>query len=492
MSQHLSRNTKKEMMSNERKSNLPNIGSLQLSNQPSLERNKNDDIQPAPLRKTVGTMRLETALNLLPTSFHGTNYEDYELFLKQCEFAMTSVNEKSKNRLLLAIKFRLQGRVKQAIKNVSIESWDQLKKILKNLVTPKIGVDDLYLALNTCKKRSDEDVLTYSKRLEKIQNDILAHELNGKSMEAANALMVNIKAKTIQMFIEELGVNKKLIRSTNPQTLKLATELACHVERTKHFVDESGKNREQFEFDEKFNFDHFFCLHNRLVNYFKVGICRCQVCIKTVFEMIVLANNYTDDDSGSIYPFCELCGSSEHTTDLCIPLVTFSVFSDRPTPAISKGPSLQSGHEFCVPMSPKGELLRNAVGHHFVKVFTDSLIPQWFPLNLYLRMPNEVAPMFLELEGPRELQQTNANSMPKYLLKQHPSRYSEHFIYLPASPDDGCPLQWAKYHFVRVAMIDDMQSGFLNNLYLRIPNNSPPKSTANNGDACLSHQPRQF
>jgi hypothetical protein len=47
------------------------------------------------------TIRLEAALNLLPSSFSGEKPEETEIFLESCEFALTCAHDHIQPRLLL-------------------------------------------------------------------------------------------------------------------------------------------------------------------------------------------------------------------------------------------------------------------------------------------------------------------------------------------------------------------------------------------------------
>ncbi|KAF0717862.1 zinc finger BED domain-containing protein 4-like isoform X2, partial [Aphis craccivora] len=84
--------------------------------------------------KPLDTIGLEAALKLLPATSSGTNQEDLELFLEQCEFEIMCANEKAKQRLLQGIIIRLTGKARAAVKFLSIQSWNELiTKVLDNV-----------------------------------------------------------------------------------------------------------------------------------------------------------------------------------------------------------------------------------------------------------------------------------------------------------------------------------------------------------------------
>ncbi|KAL4084016.1 hypothetical protein QTP88_029332 [Uroleucon formosanum] len=163
--------------------------------------------------KSVDTIGLEAALKLLPSTFSGENQEDLELFLEACEFAIMCANEKAKQRLLQGIIIRLTGKARAAVK----------------------------FQLYSIKQKRDEDVMTYSSRIEALQTLILEQETNGKSAEVATALEDSLKAQTIQVFIEGLGKLKDFIKARNPPTFDKAIQAAREEERVRKSHDESKR-----------------------------------------------------------------------------------------------------------------------------------------------------------------------------------------------------------------------------------------------------------
>lgn len=469
------------MASNDRKIEPANTETLQLTNPSSLETigGGRDKIRQASLDSVhVDTIRFEAALELLPNSFHGAGYEDLELFFEQCEFALGCINEKWKYRFLLAIKYRLRGKAKRAVTNAAIKSWGDFKKCLNEaLAQPVMAVDRLYLDLYLCKKKRNEDVLTYSRRITKLQNDILAYELNGKPVDAANALEDTIRAQVVQVFIEGLGDVKMAIRATNPKTLEQAVKAALY-EEGRYSVYEPGANHnvrdEQDAYVENFNFNHFFCTESRYKIADSMGVCSCQLFIRTVLEMIACANRLNEDDMIAYNAYCRQCGSPDHSSESCVPLVTYSVFNNLSRSTVKRGPSPRMGHDICFPVSLNGDSgrpLQHAVAYHFVRLPTYCAEAAANPGDLYLRMPNEITPMYAANRDCSDSQQGRQPSLPRCIVDRHPSRTSVHQIYLPISADGRYPSQSAGYHFVRVVTNGPVPVSFLKHLYLRIPNN---------------------
>lgn len=206
--------------------------------------NSNPIFLPEPLSnsgKSVDTIGLEAALKLLPHTFSGTNHEDLELFLEQCEFAILCANERAKQRLLQGIIIRLTGKARAAVKFRSIQSWTELKETLKKSLEPQRTTTHLYLELYSSKQKPEEDVMAYSSRIESLQTLILEQETNGKTVEVATALGNSLKAQTIQVFIEGLGKLKDFIKARNPPTLEKAMQAAREEERVRNSLEESKR-----------------------------------------------------------------------------------------------------------------------------------------------------------------------------------------------------------------------------------------------------------
>lgn len=184
---------------------------------------------------------LEAALRLLPNSFSGENQEEMEIFLEKCEFALACTNRKVQTRLLQGITVRLTGKARQAIKFRTFDSWPTLRDTLKSALEPQRTTTHLFLELYSTKQKPGEDVLTYSSRIEKLQNLIVEQETNGKSLEVAKALEASFKQQAVQVFIEGLGPLKDFIKARNPMTLEKAIQASREEERVRKSAEESKK-----------------------------------------------------------------------------------------------------------------------------------------------------------------------------------------------------------------------------------------------------------
>lgn len=199
--------------------------------------------QSIPAEDSLGSdaISLEAALKLLPYSFNGENQEEMEIFLEKCDFALSCTSKQVQGRLLQGITVRLTGKARQAIKFRTFETWATLRDTLKAALEPQRTTTHLFLELYSSKQKLGEDVLTYSSRIEKLQNLIVEQETNGKSLEVAKALEASFKQQVVQVFIEGLGPLKDFIKARNPTTLEKAIQAAREEERVRRSAEESKK-----------------------------------------------------------------------------------------------------------------------------------------------------------------------------------------------------------------------------------------------------------
>lgn len=111
---------------------------------------------------------LKEALNLLPKSCDGRDVEQLDIFLENCEFEVSCMQETSKTRLLQAIMTRLTGKARQVSRNRTFHTWEALREFLKTNLEPQRTTQHLYLELSSSKQKKDEDILSYSMRIEEL------------------------------------------------------------------------------------------------------------------------------------------------------------------------------------------------------------------------------------------------------------------------------------------------------------------------------------
>jgi len=196
---------------------------------------------PQPEPSMSNYIGLKEALNLLPKSCDGRDIEQLDIFLENCEFAVSCVQEPSKNRLLQAIMTRLTGKARQVSRNRTFYTWEALREFLKANLEPQRTTQHLYLELYSSKQKKDEDILSYSMRIEELQTLLIEQETAELTAEAARAMEASIKRQTKQVFMEGLGILKDFIKARNPHTLEMAIQAAREEEKIKTSSVETKK-----------------------------------------------------------------------------------------------------------------------------------------------------------------------------------------------------------------------------------------------------------
>jgi len=184
---------------------------------------------------------LKEALSLLPKSCDGRDTEHLDIFIEKCEFAMLFVVDTAALRLLQAIMTRLTGKARQVTRNRTFDNWYALREFLKANLEPQRTTQHLYLELYSSKQKKDEDVLTYSMRIEELQTLIIEQETAELSTEAAQAMEKSIKRQTKQVFMEGLGALKGFIKARNPPSLESAIQAAREEDKIKTSTEETKR-----------------------------------------------------------------------------------------------------------------------------------------------------------------------------------------------------------------------------------------------------------
>lgn len=151
-------------------------------------------------------------------------------------------------------------------------------------------------------------MLTYSSRIEKLQNLIVEQETNGKSLEVAKALEASFEQQIVQVFIEGLGSLKDFIKARNPTTLEKAIQAAREEERVRRSAEESKKLYNPTK--------HSEALKSKLCfNCSKMG--------HMAKDCKVIDRSSTVKQSGLSQPrsiriiTCQYCRKQGHTKDVC-------------------------------------------------------------------------------------------------------------------------------------------------------------------------------
>ncbi|KAL4097686.1 hypothetical protein QTP88_022418 [Uroleucon formosanum] len=146
----------------------PTVSSKQPSNtqQPKTQKS----VQQVPNRQCLITLDQKNLLIYCQNHvMEGTDIEQLDIFLENCKFAVSYVQEPSKTRLLQAIMTRLNGKACQVSRNRTFYTWETLREFLKANLEPQRTTQHLHLELYSSKQKENEDILSTSMRIEELQ-----------------------------------------------------------------------------------------------------------------------------------------------------------------------------------------------------------------------------------------------------------------------------------------------------------------------------------
>lgn len=117
-------------------------------------------------------------------------------------------------RLLQAIMTRLTGKARNVTRNQTFYTWEALREFLKASLEPQRTTQH-YLKLYSSKQKKDEDVLSYSMKIEEPQTLLIEQETAKLTAEAARAWKHRLNVKKASLY-GRLGKFKRFYKSKKP------------------------------------------------------------------------------------------------------------------------------------------------------------------------------------------------------------------------------------------------------------------------------------
>lgn len=108
---------------------------------------------------------------MVPT-FNGGTETDLSTFENKCKFILSNVTEAIKPLILKAILTQITGEAYENIKFREFETWEELKTELKNIYRPTHSVAFLQKQLSSIKQKYDENIHSFSKRIENVVHQL--------------------------------------------------------------------------------------------------------------------------------------------------------------------------------------------------------------------------------------------------------------------------------------------------------------------------------
>ena len=207
------------------------------------------------MSNTNVVIRLEEAVKLIPKC---TGEDDIYQFTNACDLAIESVEEKNVPILIKYITTRLSGKALEAIKYKDTSKWIYIKKYLTDTFEVQHSISSLQLELNSAKMRFNEDVNTYSDRVEKLYYKLSDMNTLNKNKDDARVIHEALKDQTLAIYMKGLKEPiRTIVKSRNPKTLEHAKQIARseelefnsdkealnNINRNKHFNNQNNYDR---------------------------------------------------------------------------------------------------------------------------------------------------------------------------------------------------------------------------------------------------------
>jgi gas vesicle protein len=196
-------------------------------------------------------MTFADALRFIP-EYDGQPCNLY-LFFNKCELSLGRVKTSIKPILLQAIVAKLSSRALDVVKYRDIKEWGELKFMLEESFGNKKIISFLQLQLNSCKQNRDEDVRSYSLRLEELQYKLIS-AIN-KSETDCKTIADSIKSLSLTIFLEGLNESiKNIVKSRKNDSLAETVQNAIEEERTTSFKTSTRNLNFSSNFDKSCHF----------------------------------------------------------------------------------------------------------------------------------------------------------------------------------------------------------------------------------------------
>lgn len=184
-----------------------------------------------PFRSTEGTLRAKDAIRYIPT-LNGDDDVGVEKFIKDVREISTECTEK---RLLLkaVLVDKIVGKAARCIRNLDIESYEDLYEALRANVTTRITADEYEEQLKELRQQRNESIQAYNIRFRKIYNYLTYAVANENPQSVARSVMIEklerqVPKMYVKSLLREIGIS---IIPMKPVTLTEAEKEAVEMER---------------------------------------------------------------------------------------------------------------------------------------------------------------------------------------------------------------------------------------------------------------------
>lgn len=154
----------------------------------SRSQNSEKHIKTIPNICTMAGLSVDHAIKLIP-EFKGEK-QNLDKFINCVDmFSENLVKEEDTNFLVYIIKTKLTGEPYDIVKYQNANTWIEIKKVLKENFSCTKSVQQLQLELNNCRQYMNEDVRTFSQRIEQTLSFLNKVSTDGQTAEVIKALI---------------------------------------------------------------------------------------------------------------------------------------------------------------------------------------------------------------------------------------------------------------------------------------------------------------
>lgn len=158
---------------------------------------------------TMATLDPKFVLKLVP-NFSG-NSRDLHKFITACELIYSGLREQDRTQFLQLIKLKLDGKAYNLVKYKTLNTWDEFKKLIEREFTETRSIGHLQMELTCIRQGRNEDVKSFSTRLETLLHDLNEACINSQDVGAADTIKSLNSNIALKSFQEGLDPTIKLI-----------------------------------------------------------------------------------------------------------------------------------------------------------------------------------------------------------------------------------------------------------------------------------------
>lgn len=174
---------------------------------------------------TPDSLNLTFLCCLITKSFDGNRLDLHE-FIANCDSAFKFARRPQNEALMAYVISRITGSARAQLRDKAITDWPELKSLLLQLYSDKKHYTQLMEDLNTIKQSSNENILSFYNRIDKICTRLL-NSLNLQDPVERIGRIETIKELSTQRFIlHSLPDISRFLRSKEPATLSDALNSA--------------------------------------------------------------------------------------------------------------------------------------------------------------------------------------------------------------------------------------------------------------------------